>query len=141
MPDLKVLIRDPNTGRLQVGISRPPAEVSGIDLLVQNVALLFMTNGGRSIVTPDRAGGLRDLIGVNFDIEDPSELFADVRTMVNMVERQIKEEQVRTARPPSERLQSLQLIDIIPDDEEPIIEVVVAVINEEHQQAQAVVTA
>lgn len=139
MADLKVLITDPNTGRLKVGMPRPPQKVSGIDLLVQNVALLFMTNGGRSIVTPDRAGGLRDLIGTNFDIEDPSELFADVRTMVNMAERRIKEEQVTTSRPPSERLQFLQLVDIIPDEEQPVIEVIVAVINEEQQQARAVV--
>jgi len=141
MPDLKILTRDPNTGRLTVGVGRPPQEVSGIDLLVQNVAMLFMTNGGRSIVTPDRAGGLRGLIGTNYDIDDPSELFADIRTMVNLVEQQIKEEQVKTKRPPSERLQSLQLIDIIPDDVQVVIEVVVAVVNEEQQQAQAVVVA
>jgi phage baseplate assembly protein W len=139
MADLKVLIRDPNTGRLRVGMPRPPQYVSGIDLLVQIVATLFMTNGGRSIVVPDRAGGLRDLIGTNIDPEDPSELFADVRTMINMVERQIKEEQVNTSRPPSERLQALQLIDIVPDDEQPIIEIIISVVNEEQQQAQAVV--
>ncbi|MBW2691023.1 MAG: hypothetical protein JRE57_00135 [Deltaproteobacteria bacterium] len=141
MADLKILTRDQNTGRLSVGVGRPPQQVEGIDLLVQNVALLFMTNGGRSIVTPDRAGGLRDLIGINYDINDPSELFADIRTMVNLVEQQIKEEQVNTKRPPSERLQSLQLIDIVPDDEQPEIDIVVAVVNEEQQQAQAVVAA
>jgi len=139
MPDIKVLKQDPLTGRLTIGMSRPPQQVSGIDLLVQIVALLFMTNGGRSIVSPGRTGGLRQLIGTNFDPSDPSELLADVRTMVNMVEQQIKEEQTNTSRPPSERLQALQLIDLVPDPDQPVIEVIVAVINEEHDQSQAVV--
>lgn len=140
MPDLKILISDPATGSLTPGIPRPPQYVEGIDLLVQNVALLFMNNGGRSIVVPDRAGGLRNYIGVNFDIDDPSELFADLRLMTSQVEQQIKEEQVSTARAPSERLSALHLIDIVPDDEQPEVNIIVAVVNEEQQTAQAVVS-
>jgi hypothetical protein len=114
--------------------------VEGIDLLVQIVALLFLLNGGRSISTPGRAGGLRELLGSNLDPDDPAELFADVRLIVSRVEQTIKEEQVRTQRGPSERLQALQLVDIIPDgDNGTSIEVIVAVVNEEQQQAQAVV--
>lgn len=139
MPDLKIITRDPNTGRLSLGLGRPPQEVSGIDLLVQIVALLFLTNGGRSIASPGRAGGLREFIGLAIDPNDPSELFADIQLMTSRIEQTIKEEQVLTNRPPSERLQSLQLVDIIPDDEQPEIEVIVAVVNEEQQQSQAVV--
>lgn len=140
MPDLKILIRDPATGRLSLGLSRPPQKVEGIDLLVQIVATLFLLNGGRSIATPGRAGGLRSLLGSNIDPSDPAELFADVGLIVSRVEQTIKEEQVRTNRPPSERLQALQLIDIVPDGESgTAIEIIVAVVNEEQQQAQAVV--
>jgi len=140
MADLKILVSDPATGRLTPGMARPPQYVSGIDLLVQNVAMLYLTNGGRSIVFPDRAGGLRDYIGMSFDIDDPSELFADIRLMTSQIEQQIKEEQVSTARPPSERLAALQVVDIVPDDEQPEINVIVAVVNEEQQTAQAVVS-
>jgi hypothetical protein len=108
-------------------------------LLVQIVALLYLTNGGRSIVTPDRAGGLRAFIGSNFDPDDPAELLADLRIMTSQIEQRIKEDQVQTNRPPSERLQSLQLIDLIPDEEQPEVELIVAVVNEEQQQQQAVV--
>lgn len=139
MPDLKILTQDPSTGRLKLGISRPPRKTEGIDLLVQNVALLFLNNGGRSIFAPGRAGGLREFIGLPFDPEDPSELVADLQVMVSRVEEQIKEEQVRTSRPPSERLQSLHLIDIVPDDDQPEAEIIVAVVNEEQQQRQAIV--
>ena len=138
MPDLKILKRDDVTGRLSVGLSTPPESVEGIDLLVQIVALLFLTNGGRSITTPGRTGGLRSFIGLNFEPDDPSELFTDIKLMTTQVEQTIKSEQVRTARPPSERLQALQLVDIVPDDEQPEFEIIVAVVNEEQQQAQAV---
>jgi len=139
MPDLKILTRDKITGRLVPGVSRPPQSISGIDLLVQVVALLFLSNGGRSIFEPGRAGGLRNFIGQNFDPEDPSELFADLRLMTTRVEQQIKEEQEGTHRGPSERLLSLRLLDIIPDPNLPEIEIVVQVINEERQTQQAVV--
>jgi hypothetical protein len=139
MPDIKALIADPNTGRLRVGIPRPPEMVEGIDLLVQIVVLLYLNNGGRSIFSPGRAGGLRDYIGINIDPDDPSELFADLRLMTSRIEQLIKEEQVKTSRPPSERLLSLSVIDIIPDDEQLEIELQVQVINEEQDIAQAVV--
>jgi hypothetical protein len=139
MPDIRMLVRDPNTGRLRLGMTRPPQKVEGIDFLVQLVALAFLNNGGRSIFQPGRVGGLRQFIGLNFDPNDPSELFADIRLITSQIEQTIKEEQVLTGRPPSERLFMLQLIDIVPDEEQPEIEIVVAVVNEEHDQAQAVV--
>lgn len=139
MPDLKVLTTDAVTGRLRLGVPRPPQTVEGIDLLVQIVAVLLLTNGGRSIFNPDRSGGFRSLIGSNYIVEDVGELFADIRMILNRVEQTIKEEQAKTTRPPSEILSKLELINIIPNEEQGDIEVVVAVINEERQQAQALV--
>jgi hypothetical protein len=139
MPELKVFNRDPLTGRLTPGIPRPPQTVSGIDLLVQIVALLFLNNGNRSIFSPGRAGGLRTFIGMNYDPEDPSELFADLRLMTGQVEQIIKQEQEDTDRPPSERLLSLQLLDIVPDESKSEIEVIVQVMNEEQSTSRATV--
>ena len=139
MANLKLLVRDPATGRLKLGMPRPPEFVQGIELLVQLVAILFLTNGGRSITNPGWAGGMRALLGTNYDISDPSELMADIKLIVSRVEELIKQDQVRTRRPPSEMLQALQLIDLVPDPVNPEIEVIVAVVNQEQQQAQAVV--
>lgn len=136
--DLKVFTVS-STGALVPGVPTPPAFVSGIDKLVQIVALLLLSNGGRSIANPGRAGGLRQLIGSNFDPTDPAELFADVRIMVTRAEQLVKEEQVQTNRPASERLLQLQLVDIIPNEAELSVEIVLGVINEEQSQAQAVV--
>jgi len=140
MPDLKMLTTDPATGRMTVGMPRPPENIEGIDLLVQIVVLFFLNNGGRSIFCPGRSGGLRDYIGLNYDPDDPSEIFADMRLMTSRIEQVIKEEQVQTGRPPSERLLELRVIDIIPDNTQPEIDLQVQVVNEEQQTAQAVVT-
>lgn len=138
MADIQVLKKN-SRGALVPGLTRPPRYIEGIDLLVQNVALLYLNNGGRSIFQPGRAGGLRGLIGSNYDPDDPSELFADLRLMTSQIEKIIKEEQVALRRPPSERLDELQLIDISTGADETEVEVVVMVINEERQTAQAVV--
>ena len=139
MSDLKILYADPSTGRLVPRLQSPPELISGIDLLVQIVVLLYLTNGGRSIVSPGRVGGLREFIGANIDPDDPSELFADIQVMTSQIEQRIKEEQIQTNRPPAERLVAIQLIDIVPDDDQPEIEIIVFVVNEEQQTAQAVV--
>jgi hypothetical protein len=114
--------------------------VEGIDLLVQIVVLLFLNNGGRSIFCPGRAGGLRNYIGFNYDPEDPEELSADMRLITSLVEQTVKEEQVQTNRPPSGRLSALNVVDIIPSEEDSEIELQIQVVNEEQQTSQAVVT-
>lgn len=139
MANLKVLSRDAATGRLRLALARPPEYVAGIDLLVQDVATLMLNSGGRSIAGPGRVGGLRTLIGTGYNPDDPSELFADVRLVVGQVEQILKEEQVRSRRPPSERLHALRLIDIAPHATDPEFEIILQVVNEEQQQAQAVV--
>jgi hypothetical protein len=140
MADMKVLTRDPSTGVLTLGVPTPPEYIEGIDLLVQIVALLYLNNGGRSIANPGRAGGLREFIGINYDPDDPQEVFADIQLMTSRIEQMIKEEQVYTSRPPSERLQRLQLIDIIPNEEQREIDIRVAVVNEEQSVSELVVT-
>ena len=139
MATLKVLVADPATGALSLGLPSPPQYVSDIDLLVQIIVLDLLNNGGRSITEPDKGGGLRTLIGINIDPDDPSEIMADVRMIVSRVEQRIKEKQVSTGRPPSERLSTLQLIDVSPDSSADSVLVYLGVINEEEQVSQAMV--
>lgn len=137
--DLRVLIQDPTTGALTLGLSRPPQYVSGIDKLVQIVVLELLNNGGRSIFSPGSGGGLRALLGTNIDYDDVSELFSDVQVTLSRVEENIKQAQVSTSRPPSERLSQLQIVDIIPDESNLAVDVYLGVVNEEGDLAQAVV--
>lgn len=141
MPALKVLTIDEQSGALVLGIPRPQQMVKDIDLLVQIVALTLLNNGGRSIIRPGWAGGVRRLLGTNVDPDDMDEVFADFRIMVSMVEQLIKEDQVGTRRGPSERLQSLQLIDVGPDSGDLAVIATIAVISETHDQSRAIVRA
>ena len=137
--DLKMLLADPTTGALRLGMPRPPQFVSGIDKLVQIVALELLNNGGRSIFDPAGGGGLRALVGTNVDYDDPSEIFSDVRVTLSRVEQNIKNGQVNTTRPPSERLSQLQIVDIVPDEANLEVRVLLGVVNEEQRLGQAVV--
>ena len=116
---------------------RPPEFVSGIDKLVQIVALELLNSGGRSIFRPGAGGGLRVLLGTNVDYEDPTELFADVRLTISQVEQNIKTAQVTTLRPPSERLAALQIVDLVPDLQDLTVTVLLGVVSEDQQLGQA----
>lgn len=137
MSDLKILAVSVD-GKLSLALARPTEKIADIDKLVQIVTLCFLNRGKRSIFNPGRTGGLRELLGSNVNPDDPQELFADIRLTVNQVERFIKESQAMTTRRPSERLRSLQLVDIVgtTDDE---IKLYVAVVNEENKFTRAVV--
>lgn len=137
--DLKVLIQDPTTGALTLGVPRPPEYVSGIDKLVQIVVLELLNNGGRSIFRPGAGGGIRALLGTNVDYDDVSELFSDVQLTLSRVEDSIKQAQTSTSRPPSERLSQLQIVDIVPDESNLAVEVYLGVVNEQDELADAVV--
>ncbi|KKN04625.1 hypothetical protein LCGC14_1095510 [marine sediment metagenome] len=136
--DVKVLKRTAD-GALSLGLDRPPVKIEGIDKLVQIVALTFLTNPGRSIFSPGKGGGIRSLIGSNIDPEEPEELFADVRLMIDRVRDYIVQTQVNTTRPPSERLKELQLVDIVLNDNSDQVEILIAVINDENDVGQALV--
>lgn len=138
MSDLKVLQADAY-GVLSLGIQRPPEYVDGIDKLVQIVALTLMTNPGRSIIDPNKGGGIRSLVGSNINPDDPGELFADIRLMVERTRDYVFQSQVNTARTPAERLSDLQLVDVVLDEYSSEVGVVLAVVNEEQIASQAMV--
>jgi hypothetical protein len=136
--DLKVFQADAD-GVLTMGIQRPPTYVTGIDKLVQTVALVLMTNPGRSIIDEEKGGGVRALIGSNIDPDDPAELFADIRLMVDRTRDYVVQSQINTTRPTSERLSDLQLVDVVLDEYSSEVGILIAVVNEEQIASQAVV--
>lgn len=127
------------TGSLVMGVSRPPVMLTGIDKLVQMVALVLLTNPGRSISSPGKGGGIRSLIGTNIDPEAPEELFADIRLMIERTKDYIIQSQANTTRDASERLKDLTLVDIVLKDDSDQGEIVLAVTNQEQDTGQAIV--
>lgn len=139
MSDVKIVSKDPETGVLSIGISRPPQFVSGIDLLVQVVAIELLHSPGRDIIDPDTGANLRSLIGSSVAFDDESEIFAEIRLMVKAAEDNIKKTQASSNRPSNEQLGRLELMDIVPDEESLQLEIIIRVTSLDQQSTSAVV--
>ena len=137
--DIKIVTKDANTGVLSIGIPRPPKFVSGIDLLVQIVVIELLTSPGRDISDPQSGGNLRSLIGANLAFSDEAEVFAEVRIMISSAEQNIKRKQRTVQRPSSEKLSRLDLIDIVPDEENLQLEIILRVVSLDQQDTEAIV--
>jgi hypothetical protein len=137
--DIQLVKRDPLTGVLTVGISRPPAYVFGINLLVQIVVLELMSSPGRDINDPGAGSSLRSLIGANVAFDDESEVFAEVKMIVKTAETNIKNRQNTSNRPSSEQLAKLELLDIVPDEENLQLEIILRIVSMDQQDTQAIV--
>lgn len=139
MSDVKIVSRDPVTGVLSIGISRPPQFVSGIDLLVQIVTIELLHSPGRDITDPETGANLRSLIGANIAFDDEAEIFAEIKLMVQTAENNIKALQTSSSRPANEQLGRLELIDVVPDEENLQLEIIIRVISLDQQSTDAVV--
>jgi len=137
--DIKVVYKDPETGVLRIGIADPPEFVSGIDKLVQIVAIELMTSPGRNISNPSSGGNVRSLVGSNIAFDDVGEIFAEIRMMVSSSEKNIIDFQGGGNRPSSEKIARLELLDIIPDEENMQLEIVIQIISMDQQTAQAII--
>jgi phage baseplate assembly protein W len=137
--DVKMVQRDPNTGVLTIGISRPPEFVSGIDKLVQIVVLELLASPGRDINDPNAGSNLRSLIGANVAFDDEAEVYAEIKLMIKTAETNIKERQENTSRPSNEKLSKLDLLDIVPDEENSQLEIILRVVSLDQQDTQAIV--
>ena len=139
MADIRVVTRNTTTGVLSIGIPRPPQYVSGIDLLVQIVVIEMLSSPGRDIVDPNDGGNLRSLVGSNVGFDDEGEVFAEVRMMISATEENIIRKQRTSNRPASERLSRLELVDIVPDEENAQLEIILRVVSLDQQDTEAIV--
>jgi hypothetical protein len=139
MSDVKIISKDPITGVLSIGISRPPRFVSGIDLLVQIVTIELLHSPGRDVLEPDTGANLRSLIGSNIAFDDEAEIFAEIKLMVQAAENNIKKTQASSSRPANEQLAKLELMDVVPDEESLQLEIIIRVTSLDQQSTDAVV--
>lgn len=139
MSDIRIVSRDPDTGVLSIGISRPPQYVSGIDLVVQAVVLDLLASTGRDIVEPQAGGNLRSLIGSSVEFDDEAEIYAEIRLMVTNTERNIIQLQNTSSRPANEKLARLDLIDVVPDEQNSQVEIILRIVTLDQQDTEAIV--
>jgi len=137
--DVQLVKRDPITGVLTIGMSRPPSYVSGINFLVQIVVLEILSSPGRDINDPGGGANLRSLVGANVAFDDESEVFAEVKMIIKTAETNIKERQNNANRPSNEQLAKLELLDIVPDEENLQLEIILRIVSMDQQDTQAIV--
>lgn len=139
MADVQVVKQDPITGVYSFGMSRPPKFVEGVSKLVQIVVIELMTTPGRNVLDPSAGGNLQSLIGSNVTFDDEAEIFTEIQMMIRTAESNIKERQVNSNRPSNERLSALYLLDVVPDEENASLEIIVKIVSEDQQDAEAIV--
>jgi hypothetical protein len=96
---------------IELGISRPFRTVEGIDRLVQQWVMTFLTTPGSDIFSPSSGGGARSFIGkTNSGNAAPT---ADIAIAVDRTKTQILKAQAgNSAIPPSERLLTASLVSV-----------------------------
>lgn len=114
MDDIKIVHRDPTTGRLTIGVKVPPVLATGTEKLVQNFVLMLMNSPGRDVEDPKDGGALPSLIGqLNVDPDDPAAVMADVNLALDRVKRQIIKYQTDMAYDdPTSKLRDVQVTGI-----------------------------
>ena len=101
-----------NTSLLSMGMSKLNRSVSGVDKLVQDWMLLFLTNPGSDIFEPDIGGGARAIIGKPVYGGGTSAM-AELSLAVSRTKEQLLRLQAKfPGIPPDERLLSASLTDV-----------------------------
>lgn len=139
MPDVRIVTRDSTTGVLSIGIPRPPQYIKGIELLVQIVTIELLSSPGRDINNPTYGGNLRSLIGSSIGYDDEAEIYAEIKMMVQTAEKNIRQMQQATSRSSNEKLSRLDLIDVVPDEENLQLEIIIRIISMDQQETEAIV--
>lgn len=126
--DLKMVYIDPVTRRATIKLV--PQEVSGIDLLVQTVILSLLTNPESDLLDPNDGGGLRELIGTNYDPDDLSELYTEVSRRVAKTEAEIIDNQIGLDVTAEERLSRIDIVSLQPGLQDGVVDLRLRVENE-----------
>ncbi len=114
---------------ISLGISKPFKTVSGIDRLVQNWVLAFLTTPGSDIFSPTSGGGGRSIIGYPGNATGQSAA-AELTIAVDRTRQQILQQQAASLQVPAEeRLLSSALSEVTFDQKTTSISAVVTIKN------------
>jgi len=134
--DISLLKIDDSTRRVTLQLGSKA--VTGLTKLLQIVVLSLLNNPGRDILDPDRGAGIRDMIGLNFDPTDLSEILSELTRRIRKSEREILSDQVGLNAPSSEKLREIKIISVAPGAALDEIAARIRIINELGQQSDVV---
>lgn len=112
MDDIKIVHRDPTTGRLTIKIGTPPKLATAQERLVQNFVVMLVNHPGQDVESPKDGGGLPSLIGQrNINPEDPGEMMSELNLVLDATKRKVIEYQIAMAYDePESKLRDVQVV-------------------------------
>lgn len=117
-------------------LSKPPGQVEGLDRLVQSWIMIFMTNPGSDVFSPQSGGGARAIIGTRTDKKSRSAA-ADLAVSVQRTETELLRVQSKDQTiPPEEKLLLSSLESVSVDDASGTLSARVILKNMVNQAAQ-----
>ena len=113
--------------------------VSGITELVQVVVLSLFNTPGKDVLDPGMGSGIPDMIGMNLDPDNMTEILSEVTRKIKATEKEVLTEQIGLNLPPAARLRELRLVSIVPGANLGEVEVRLRIINELGQKSEVVI--
>jgi phage baseplate assembly protein W len=135
--DISLIYVDPNTNVVSLKLSSKL--LTGLPKLIQIVVLSLLTVPGRDILYPEAGGGIPEMISMNLDPSDYSEVLAELTRRIKKTEREVLENQVGSTSPLAERLRELKIISVGPGASVDEIYARIRIINELGQQSDVVI--
>lgn len=137
MTDIRLIQVDGNN---RITFKLSSKTVSGMEELVQKVALTLLDEPGRSVLFPESGGAIPSLIGQNIDIVDNNDIFADITTRVKATEREIIDNQIGLVAAPEEKLREIRIINIERDTNSiDTVLVTLRIVNEAGRQVDIII--
>lgn len=135
--DIKVIQVDPSSRKVSFRVSSLP--ISGIDLLIQVVILSLLNVPGQDVLDLNDGGGFPEMIGMNIDATDTTEVAAEISRRVRKSQTEIIAAQTGLNLLPQEKLKELFISSIKPGENIDEVLVTIRIINEAGQLTDVVV--
>ena len=110
--DYSAISVDEITGQVSFGMTTK--KLSNFGKLVQVVVTGLYTSEGSDILFAEEGGGLPDLIGLNYDPNDVTEISTEITRRVSKLEGEIIENQIGLDISAEERLKQLEVVSLAP---------------------------
>jgi len=123
----------------KVSLSLSSKSIKGMTKLVQSVVLSLLNNPGKDVLDPTRGGGIPEMIGMNFDPSDLTEVLSEVTRRVKITENEVINDQIGQVTPADEKLKEVKIVRVGPGEALDEVLVRLRIINELGQQSDVVI--
>lgn len=123
----------------KVSLTMGPRPVKGLTKLTQLVILSLLNVPGKDILDPDWGAGIPEMIGMNLDPGDLSEVLSEITRRVKMTETELLKDQTGLQLDTSERLREVRIISVGPGNNPNEVNARLRIVNELGQQSDVVI--